>query len=180
MVYIKTLFIRFAVLVALVSATSIFAAPNSYKIIIKKSERTLYLYRNDSLLKTYTIALGLKPVGAKEQKGDYKTPEGTYYICSKNDHSQFFLSLGLSYPNSTDAERGLQAGLISRREYQQIVTATTQHQKPPMNTRLGGDVFIHGSGIGSDWTWGCVAMENTDVKELFEIIPIGTVVVIDA
>lgn len=155
------------------------SASASHKIVVKKSERKLYLYRNDSLLKIYKIALGLNPVGPKEKRGDYKTPEGEYYICSKNDHSQFYLSLGISYPNTFNAEQGLKAGLLSNAQYQQIQTAIAHKRKPPMNTRLGGDIMIHGFGTVRDWTWGCIAMENADVKELFTIIPIGTVVIID-
>ena len=117
-------------------------------------------------------------MGPKEKQGDYKTPEGEYYICSKNDHSQFYLSLGISYPNSSNAEQGLKTGLLSKSQYQQIQSAITHKRKPPMNTRLGGDIMIHGFGTARDWTWGCIAMENADVKELFDMIPVGTLVTI--
>ena len=45
---------------------------------------------------------------------------------------------------------------------------------PPDGTRLGGDIFIHGGGVGEDWTLGCVALRNSDIDELFDVIPVGT------
>ena len=44
--------------------------------------------------------------------------------------------------------------------------------------RLGGEIFIHGRGSGSDWTWGCIALDDPEMKELFDAIPVGTPVVI--
>jgi murein L,D-transpeptidase YafK len=158
---------------------SIVVSASPFKVIVKKSERKLYLYKNDSLQQTYKIALGLNPIGSKVKQGDYKTPEGEYYICSKNDHSQFYLALGLSYPNKSDAELGFRSGLITRTQYNAIISAIDHHKKPPMNTPLGGDIMIHGFGTARDWTWGCVALENANIKALFDLLPIGTVVVIE-
>jgi murein L,D-transpeptidase YafK len=151
---------------------------SSYSITVKKADRKLFLYKDKELVRTYTIALGLQPVGMKTKQGDYKTPEGTYYICQKNDKSQFYLSLMISYPNATDAERGLKDKRISKATYTTIKNAETAKRKPPMNTKLGGDICIHGNGTNSDWTWGCVAMEDKDVKELFDMLPLKTAVTI--
>ena len=146
--------------------------------MIDKSERTLKLYAKDTLYKTYRIGLGLKPIGTKEKQGDYKTPEGTYCICRKNPNSNFYKSLGLSYPNKQDAERGLRAGLITRRERDRIIRAIDRGECPPWNTRLGGEIFIHGNGSQTDWTWGCVALEDPQMKELYDLLPVGTRVII--
>ena len=96
----------------------------------------------------------------------------------KNVRSQFFLSLGLSYPDEEDAERGLRDGLITRAQHRRIVSAVREGRCPPWNTPLGGEIFIHGGGVASDWTWGCVALENAAVRELFDAVPPGTSVVI--
>ena len=40
------------------------------------------------------------------------------------------------------------------------------------------DNYIHGNGASSDWTWGCVALENEDIEELYQAIPVGTPVTI--
>lgn len=143
------------------------------RILIRKSERKLYLYDGDRLIKTYNHALGFAPVGDKEVQGDGKTPEGDFYIFTKNPKSRFYLSLGVSYPNREDAERGLKQNLITRRQYDAIVKAIAAKKTPLQNTRLGGEIYIHGGGTSSDWTLGCVALSNEDVKELFDAIPVG-------
>jgi murein L,D-transpeptidase YafK len=160
------------------------AHPAQYRILIKKAERTLYLYRSENgvetLVKRYEIALGNSPAGHKRRQGDGATPEGDYYITHKNPKSNFYLSLGLSYPNLADAEAGLKAGLITQPQRDTIAAAIAQKRKPPQNTGLGGDIFIHGGGTGKlfglikDWTLGCVALENEEIRELFETVPVKT------
>jgi murein L,D-transpeptidase YafK len=148
------------------------------RIEVLKSKRRLILYSGDHVVKTYRIGLGFSPEGSKARQGDGRTPEGSYYVCSKNSKSQYFLSLGLSYPNEADAGRGLKEGLISRVQFQQITGAIRRGGVPLWNTALGGEIFIHGAGSRSDWTWGCVALENEDIKELFDVVPKGTPVTI--
>lgn len=153
---------------------------SEYRIIIKKQERRLYVYRvvgtAEKLEKTLKIALGGQPTGRKAKQGDGATPEGEYYITHRNPASKFFLSLGLSYPNADDAERGLKAGLLTRTQYQAIISAIQSLAKPPQNTRLGGDIFIHGGGTSTDWTAGCIALENADIEALFKELPLKTLV----
>src|SRR4051794_35234055 len=113
-------------------------------IVIKKSARTLELIDGARIVHTYKTALGFTPTGDKEIEGDGKTPEGEFYVFVKNSHSKFYLSLGLSYPNAEDAKRGLAKKLISRAQYDQIIKAIDKRQIPPQNTKLGGDIYIHG------------------------------------
>jgi murein L,D-transpeptidase YafK len=122
--------------------------------------------------------LGLSPVVDKIRQGDRATPEGEFYIFTKNDRSAYYLSLGVSYPNIEDAERGLRDGLISRADHDAIVKAIKRAVTPPQHTALGGDIYIHGNGASSDWTWGCVALENEDMRELFDAVRMGTPVTI--
>ena len=149
------------------------------QIVVKKKQRILELFDGEQLLKTYKIALGFAPVGDKEREGDGKTPEGEFYVFTKNAKSRFYLSLGVSYPNIEDAERGLKDKLISRAEYNEIVSAINNKKAPPQKTRLGGEIYIHGNGTASDWTWGCVAVSDVDIKELFDAIPVGAKVKIE-
>jgi murein L,D-transpeptidase YafK len=151
---------------------------NQPKIIVKKAERKLYLYSGNKLVRTYRVGLGLSPVGDKVREGDRRTPEGDFYIFTKNDKSAFYLSLGLSYPNVAHAQRGLRDGLINRVQYDSIMSALSQKKAPPQNTRLGGEIYIHGNGSSSDWTWGCVALEDRDIRELFDAVSVGTPVTI--
>jgi murein L,D-transpeptidase YafK len=143
------------------------------RLVVKKRARVLELFDGDKLVKTYPVALGFVPEGDKEKQGDGKTPEGEFYIFTRNPKSKFYLSLGVSYPSIEDAERGLRTKLITRREHDAIVKAIKEKRTPPQNTALGGEIYIHGGGTGKDWTFGCVALENPEIKELFEIIPIG-------
>lgn len=144
------------------------------KILVRKGRRELLLYSSDKLVRTYHVGLGLSPVGDKVREGDRRTPEGDFYIFTKNDKSAFYLSLGLSYPNTPHAERGLRDGLISRAQYDAIIRALRAKKRPPQNTPLGGLIYIHGNGAQSDWTWGCVALENEDIRELFDAVGVGT------
>jgi murein L,D-transpeptidase YafK len=148
------------------------------RIEVLKSKRQLILYSGDRIVKTYRIGLGFTPEGSKARQGDGRTPEGSYYVCSKNPKSLYFLSLGLSYPNEADASRGLKEGLISTAQFQQITAAIKRGGVPLWNTALGGEIFIHGAGSKKDWTWGCVALENEDIQELFSAVPKGTPVTI--
>jgi murein L,D-transpeptidase YafK len=148
-------------------------------IVVEKAARRLTLYSNGERVRVFQIALGFEPAGDKVKQGDGRTPEGDFYVCMKNERSKFYLSLGLSYPNAEDAERGLRDGLITRAQHKQIIDAIGRGAKPPWNTLLGGEIFIHGGGTASDWTWGCVALANEQVKELFDAVPLGTHVRID-
>jgi murein L,D-transpeptidase YafK len=149
------------------------------KVVVEKSARRLSLYSGGELVRSFRIGLGTNPDGDKVRAGDRRTPEGTYYVCVKNAQSAFYLSLGVNYPNAEDAERGLRDGLITRAQYRKIMRAARRNATPPWNTTLGGEIFIHGGGSRSDWTWGCVALENAHVKELFDSLPLGTPVHIE-
>ena len=143
------------------------------RIVVHKLARTLELFDGDKLVKTYPMVLGFSPVGDKEVEGDGRTPEGDFYVFVKNDKSSYYLSLGISYPGIDDAQRGLAKNLITRQEYDAIISANLRKTMPPQETRLGGQIYIHGGGAGRDWTLGCIALKNEDIKELFDIAKVG-------
>jgi murein L,D-transpeptidase YafK len=144
------------------------------RIEVSKRKRQLVLFSNGKVVRVYRVGLGSNPKDDKRTQGDGCTPEGEFYVCSKNPRSSYYLSLGLSYPNEEDAERGLRGKLISKAQRDQIMRAIRLRSCPPWNTRLGGEVFIHGNGSATDWTLGCVALDNPNMKELFDVIPKGT------
>jgi murein L,D-transpeptidase YafK len=148
------------------------------EVIINKSKRTLSVYSDSNLVGYYKIALGLNPTSDKIKAGDFATPEGTFYICSKNSRSKYHLSLLISYPNKEYADRGLKSKLISQNEYNQIINAINNMKTPPQNTNLGGDICIHGGGTNSNWTFGCIALEDKDIEDLFKFIQLGTKITI--
>lgn len=147
-------------------------------VVVEKDRRALTVYSSDEPIKVYRIALGREPVGDKEVEGDGKTPEGDFYLCTKNPASQYHRALGLSYPDAEDAARGLAEGLISTREHRQIVEAIRRYAQPPWKTALGGEIMIHGAGATTDWTAGCIALDDSEVEELFDALPLGTPVTI--
>jgi len=135
--------------------------PVADNVVVRKSERRLYLMRNGTVLRSYKVALGLRPEGHKLFEGDYRTPEGKYKLIRRNPNSEFFLSILVSYPNDADIARARSQGL-----------------KP------GGAIMIHGQPNVPkksrdyynqvDWTEGCIAVSNSDMVEIWLMTPADT------
>ncbi len=135
--------------------------PKADQVVVVKSTRTLKLFSRGKVIRTYKVALGTNPVGAKEQQGDQKTPEGTYTLDRRNPKSQFYKSIHISYPNEQDRRQAQQKG-----------------HSP------GGDIMIHGlpNGYGAvgaahrlrDWTDGCIAVTDAEIDEIWKLVPDGT------
>lgn len=131
------------------------------QVLVEKTRRQLTLLADGQVLKRYRIALGGNPVGAKERLGDQKTPEGHYIIAARKADSQFHLALRISYPGPEDIERAAQLGV-----------------------HPGGNIMIHGLRNGRDemeelhslfdWTWGCIAVTNREIEEIWRLVPDGT------
>lgn len=143
------------------------------RVVIRKKARELSLYDGSELLRRYRVVLGANVSGDKEREGDRKTPEGTFYICTRNGASRFHKFMGLSYPAPEDAARGLKARRITRAEHDAILAAHRKKECPPWKTALGGEVGIHGGGIDRDWTLGCIALPNEAVDELWAALRMG-------
>jgi murein L,D-transpeptidase YafK len=148
------------------------------RIDVFKARRELRISAAGVLVRTYRIALGTDPVSPKQRVGDRATPEGTYFISHKNPRSQYFLSLGISYPGIDDAARGLREGIISKAQHDAIVAAIQRRVAPPGNTELGGDIFVHGRGSSTDWTWGCIVLDDADMQQVYDSIDVGTPITI--
>lgn len=174
------------IIYCLICAVCVYAGPQNAlvlpiekpRIVVYKKDRKLELYSDQTLLRTYRVGLGFSAVADKQREGDGATPEGDFYIFVKNNKSAYYLSLGVSYPNAEDAERGLRDGLITTAQRDAIVEAIRKKTAPPQYTKLGGLIYIHGHGAKSDWTWGCVALENEQMKELYDAVSVGTPVTI--
>jgi murein L,D-transpeptidase YafK len=148
------------------------------RIIVRKSERILELYCPNGHVRVFPIVIGFSPEGDKEFEGDGRTPVGDFYVFTKNDQSKFHRSLGLSYPRVADAKRGLENGVISRADHDDIVAAHKERRKPPQYTPLGGEIYIHGGGTDRDSTRGCIGLEDLDIEEIFEAVEVGATVTI--
>lgn len=150
------------------------------EIVIYKSKKVLELWDKGSLVKSYSIGIGKEEVGHKQRVGDMRTPEGSYKVCVKNPKSKYYLSFGLNYPNNEDAKQGLQKGLIDSKQYQAICAANEGNQCPPWDTELGGEIYVHGELEKQSWSQGCIRLNNSDIKELFDLTHVGMPVTIKA
>lgn len=129
------------------------------RILIEKSARRIILFQDGKPVQVWPMALGFAPEGDKEREGDGRTPEGAYLIDRRNDRSSYHLSLGLNYPLPEDTARARAGGYSA-----------------------GGDIMIHGQPNGlnepltipGDWTAGCIAITNAQMREIWDHTPIGT------
>ena len=144
------------------------------RILIEKGRRRLTAIDDEgAVLLQCRAALGSAPQGPKCREGDGKTPEGRYFVCLKK-MGKYGPSLGVSYPNARDAERcGADAELTAY-----IRACEAQGKRPPWGTALGGEIYIHGGGADWDWTAGCIALNDEDAVRLYDLISLGTPILI--
>ena len=79
----------------------------------------------------------------------------------RNPNSRYHLSIGINYPSKRDVAEAKKLG------------------KEP-----GGDIFIHGQGrkfsfLIPDWTWGCIAVTNDEIEEIYAMVKNGTPITIN-
>jgi len=142
------------------------ALPDDY-LVVRKSARNLAVCKSGGNVNNFRVGLGFNPVGDKKQQGDGRTPEGTFYVSRVNPASKYYKAFVLSYPDKQVADDGYAAGLISAATRSQIYAAQSSCGEPPSNTALGGMVEVHGKGGSSDWTAGCVAIEDVEMDYLW-------------
>ena len=131
------------------------------RIVIEKAARRMQVFQDGKPVRTYRIALGFAPEGYRDRRGGGRTAAAACPPARRNDRSAFTLSLGLDYPRPEDVRRAALGGYSP-----------------------GGDIFIHGQPnalpegfkLKGDWTAGCVALSNTEIRELWAVTPIGTLV----
>lgn len=150
-------------LIALLAVTAVsgcsrfidYDGPEVTRIVVYKGDRMMYLMHEDEVLESYEVELGFAPEGHKTEYGDGRTPEGEYIIDRRNPNSQWYLSIGISYPNAAD-----------------IAQARARGVSP------GGDIFIHGTPRpfrrGADWTVGCIAVSNAEMRQIYAMVSDGT------
>ncbi len=156
-------------------------------ILVSKRRKEVTLHRGMRILSTFTADFGYNSFsdkvirGSNEDPDHWRTPEGVFYVVRKNPQSQFYKAFLLNYPNREDAERGVQDGLISQRQFNAIMRADRNGTAPPMETPLGGMIEIHGHGTdrASNWTQGCVAVHDKHMDHMWAYVRVGTPVVIE-
>jgi len=128
--------------------------PLADEVIIDKSDRELYLLNDGEIIRTFKIALSIRPDGDKKKEGDFKTPEGRYMLDMRNPNSDYFLSIHVSYPSAEDRQEAKRSGVSP-----------------------GGAIMIHGQPNEpsrsetyyktQDWTNGCIAVSNSDMIDIW-------------
>lgn len=137
------------------------APPMADRIVVHKMDRRMELMRDGQPIRTYRIDLGWQTLGHKQEEGDGRTPEGVYRIESRNDRSNYYRALKISYPNADDRARARSRGVSP-----------------------GGLILIHGQPNNPrsyeraqkkrDWTEGCIAVTNAEVEEIWAMVADGT------
>lgn len=133
------------------------------KVLVIKSARQLQLISAGEPFKSYRISLGKQPNGPKQREGDKRTPEGLYWLDWRKVSDRYNLAMHVSYPNVSDAARARREGV-----------------------EPGGMIMIHGTPLNDeypewyfhtlDWTEGCIAMRNADMREVWNLVQDGTLI----
>ena len=123
---------------------------------VDKSTYTLAVEAGGKVLKRYPVALGSQPRRRKLHFDNASTPEGVYHVVAAQPRATYYRAFDLDYPNATDRAR-YEAARKGKRGFPAI----------------GGEVQLHGRGIATNWTWGCVALRDEDMDELFAHPEIG-------
>lgn len=146
---------------------------------------TVLSAENHVLARFQNISIGAGGAAEIHRGGDETTPRGIFRIAWIDRHSRYGTFYGIDYPSEDIARRAYAEGTISRAELDAIIEALQQHRVPPQNTPLGGRLGIHGIGRGDarihaafNWTNGCVALTNPQIRKLSRWVRIGTRVVI--
>ncbi len=128
---------------------------NEIRLILKIKQRKLYVYQGESLLNTYPVAIG---------KTKWETPTGNFKVMDMIEN-----------PGWTNFKTG--------------------ERIPPGSTNPLGDRWIafwtdgndyigfHGTpdrnSVGQAISHGCVRMYNEDVRELYDLVSVGTTVIVE-
>ena len=173
-------------LLSLALAPVVMASGNSYSLEVSKSSQELIVKEGDQVIKRFRISIGRGGDGTKLQRGDNKTPIGTYKILDFKANSRFHFFMLINYPNQVDAWHGYIDNRINAHEFKQIIVANRNNQVPPQNTVLGGYIGLHGIGEITEqklsihnkenWTEGCIALTNEEISELRNYVTIGTTI----
>ena len=142
---------------------------NRISILVEKSKYRLTVYSDKQPIKSYPVVFGTNPTGDKLKAGDSRTPEGIFKIKDVYPHESWSKFLWLDYPTKQSWRKHIKA---------------KQDGTIGWGESVGSEVGIHGIPANSDnliknrsnWTLGCVSLENKDVDELYRFVQKGTTV----
>lgn len=133
-------------------------ADSSFNIFIDKFNYVLEARNGKKLLKRYPISLGENPFSRKLHQDNLTTPEGAYKVVYIKESSKYYKAIGLNYPNSVDSLR------YSEAKRNNLIPSSNGK-----TLSIGSAIQIHGGGISANWTFGCIAMRDSDIDELLSI-----------
>jgi len=137
------------------------------KIIVIKKQRKMYLYKDGKVKGVFPVSLGKNPLGHKQQKGDYRTPEGEFFIHRKLCSPKYYRSLCISYPRPADEAKAKAKGVDPGGDI-------TIHAQPKWNANGKKDGYT----LSQNWTQGCVAVTNGAMKKLWYAVREGVPIII--
>jgi len=157
------------------------------RILVNRSTFELALYSDTILVKKYRAVFGRNPQ-PKRSENDNATPIGVYKICDILTSHKYGKLFKITYPNLQDVEAGFAGGSLTQDEYEKLRFDNNYGECVNAETKLGGNVGIHGIGelnfifknlpFVFNWTDGSIAVSNENIDELYNIISKGTEVVI--
>lgn len=183
-IYVWTLLLGF---LGVCSIDTVFAATIEPWVVVDTRQKTLTVFTGKGKVAEYLPYVAVGRSGASNDRihGDRKTPLGTFHVAWINPDSRFSLFFGLDFPTVEHADRSYRNRIINRTTYHHLLDAALEGRIPPQNTPLGGHIGIHGLGdkderfhYADNWTDGCVAVTNSEIKKLARWIHIGTKVII--
>jgi murein L,D-transpeptidase YafK len=170
---------------ALLAAAGGWAGAGAEAVVeVDSARREMRVLREGKVLAVFDhVSVGRWGVSEEKRRGDGKTPLGQYRIAWLKPAGQFGPFLGFDYPSLVRAEKGLAAGEISQAEFDAIREAHAEGRVPPQNTRLGGQIGIHGLGRADprihrelNWTKGCIALTNAQMSRFMRLVEKGALV----
>jgi hypothetical protein len=135
-------------------------------LLVDKRAQMAILWTKGGPARGFEVELGYNGLARKLRSGDGATPEGFYRVIKKKGRGQtkYYKALLLDYPNAEDRRRFREA------------KANGEVEK---NISIGSLIEVHGDGgRGTNWTDGCVAVNNEDMDFLFQKLAVGSPVVI--
>ena len=164
----------FSFLLLFYSFTASLQAEDEVWILIDTKKAQLEIKKGNITIKVMeNIAIGRNGAGFKHRVGDDVTPLGTFRIGWINKKSPFYRFYGFDYPSPEIADEALLSGLLSKKSHTRIINAHKKDKVPPQNTKIGGQIGIHGLGNADpfihqtmNWTHGCIAITNEQVDKL--------------
>lgn len=155
-------------------------ADDGYRIVVDKSDHRLWFYKDDELFRDYPIAISHAGLDTRRRYDDLLTPEGEFLIASMQYTSvfgprQMLLETTAQALADYQSQYGDEAGALigeweARHGSLDTIWEVYDYNEAHPGREIWHDILIHGGGNSPDWTWGCIALNDDDVIELFELL----------